>query len=64
LRLSSNVHEPCLAKDPQMLRDRRLAQLELRDQLPHGPLTISKQVEDTPSVGFREDVENGHRSRA
>jgi hypothetical protein len=60
LRLPSHVHEAGFPKDPQMLRDRGLAQLEPLDQLPDGSLRASEQVEDPPPVRFRENVKNGH----
>jgi hypothetical protein len=56
------MHEAGFAQHPQVLGDRRLAQLKLGDELAHGLLGVSKQVEDAPAVGLGEDVERCHRT--
>jgi len=54
LSLTAHLDEARFAQDPQMLGDRRLAQLEFGDDLPGGTLGIAQQVEDLAAMGLCE----------
>jgi hypothetical protein len=62
LRVTAHLDEARLAKDPQMLGHRRLAQLEPLNQLPNGSLGVAEQVQDAAAVRLRHDVEHQHET--
>src|SRR5438105_3876935 len=64
LRLAADGHQARLAKDPQMLRHRRLAEPEIRDELADRALARSEQVEDPAPVRLGERVEAHARQYA
>ncbi len=49
--------EPGFAQDLQMLRDRRLTQARVTDQLTHRRLAIAQAAQDLPTMGLSEDGE-------
>jgi len=61
LSVHSHLDEPGFAQDPQVLGDRRLAQLEPLHELAHAVLRRSQEIEDPAAVGLRQDFEYGHR---
>jgi hypothetical protein len=46
LRIRAGLDEPGVLEDAEVLRHRWLAQTQLLDQLPDGPLAVAEQVED------------------
>ena len=50
--LCSGGDEPGIAQDAEVLRDARLAQPELIDELAHRLLAVAQEVEDRPAVGL------------
>src|SRR4051812_21470044 len=55
LSVGTGDDEPGVAEDPQVLRDRRLAQPGAADQLPDGRLAVDQSVQDLPAVRLGED---------
>src|SRR3984957_12050000 len=60
-RVGSNLDNPGLLQRPQVLRDGRLAQVEMLDQLAHRPLPVPEQVEDGLPAGVTESLKGGER---
>src|SRR4051794_35632398 len=46
LPVTPNPDESRLAQDAQMLRHTRLAQLEVLDEVAHGPVALAKKLQD------------------
>jgi hypothetical protein len=46
LRIRAGRDEPGVLEDAEVLRHRWLAQTQLLDELPDGPLAVAEQVED------------------
>ena len=61
LGIGSDLQHSRLLQDAEVLRDRRLAQMELLDQIPDRPLPVAEQVEDGMSAGVGEDLERRQR---
>src|SRR5512133_851827 len=57
LRVAANANQPVLAKDPEVLRDARLAQPRPLDDLPDRPRAVTQQVEDLAPARFRDGGE-------
>jgi hypothetical protein len=65
LPLGSNPNEAGLAEHAEVLRDARLAELQMLDELADGPLALPKQLEDLPPRRVRDSGEGGsYGSRA
>jgi len=62
LRIDPRFNETNLAQDAQVLRHRRLADVEFLDQLADRPLAVAKQFDDDSPVWLGHDLERGtHR---
>jgi hypothetical protein len=46
LRIRASLDEPGVLENAKVLRHRRLADAELLDELPDGPLAVAEEVED------------------
>jgi hypothetical protein len=55
----SNLDEPSLTEDAEMLRHSRLADVHGVDEITDGALCLEEQVEDLPSVGLGEHRKDG-----
>ncbi|HEV7811120.1 MAG TPA: hypothetical protein VGO64_11000 [Candidatus Limnocylindrales bacterium] len=55
--------EPCIAKDPQMLRDGRLTQPRPIDELTHRRLAIAEAIQDLAPMRLGEDGEGIQHDR-
>src|SRR5829696_7860407 len=58
--VSADGDEPGGAEDPQVPGDTRLRDAQVTDELPHGPLTITQEIEYLPAQGVGERGERGH----
>lgn len=52
--------QSCVAQDPQVFGDERLAQAETHDQIADGTLATAQLVEDSSPLGLGEDREHRH----
>src|SRR5262245_47011336 len=55
--VAPHVHEPDVAQDAQVFRDRRLRQVQRDDDLADRPLARREVVEDVAPAGLRDRVE-------
>ncbi len=60
LGLRPHINQAGLSQHAQVLRHRRLAQLELADELAHGALAGTEEVENASAVRLSDDLERGH----
>jgi len=59
LGIGPDIDQPGISEHPEMLRHRRLAQVEMVDQLADRPLTVTEEIEDGPAARFGQDVQCG-----
>jgi hypothetical protein len=64
LRVGPDVDETSLPEDPQVLRDRRLADAEPVDQFSDWSLAVAQQVEDLEPPGLAQGLEHRRRRHA
>jgi hypothetical protein len=61
LGVGAGLDEPGLLEYPKMLRNGRLAQVQVIDEVTDGTLTITEEVEDGAATGLAQDIEGGER---
>jgi hypothetical protein len=59
LRIRAGLNEPRVLEDAEVLRHCWLAEAELVDELPDGPLAISQQIEDRQPTRLGQNLERG-----
>jgi hypothetical protein len=60
LRVATNLDESSLPQYPQVLRDARLAEPEVVDELPDRALSVPQKVEDRAACGLGYELESCH----
>jgi hypothetical protein len=61
LGVSSGLDESGFSEHPKMLRDGRLTEVQVIDDVPDGSLSVTKQVEDRPAAGLAQDIKGCER---
>jgi hypothetical protein len=61
LGVGAGLDETGLFEHPKVLRDGRLTELQVIDEVPDGTLSVPKKVEDGPPTGLTQDIEGGER---
>jgi len=59
LRVHPRLDQPRISKHPQVLRDGRLAEPQILDELPNRSLAIAKQLEDREPARLSEHLKRG-----
>jgi hypothetical protein len=57
LRVGAGVHQARLPEDAQMLRNGRLGEVEMIDQVPDRPFSVAQQTDNRKSLGVTQDLE-------
>ncbi len=58
LSVDPRFDKSCVAQNPEMPRDTRLVHAGQLDKLTHRPVFVSHEIEDAPTRGFRDHLEN------
>src|SRR5262245_51855032 len=62
LGVLTDPHQAGVAEHLQMLRDARLTDAELVDEIANRALTLAQQIQDTPSGGLSKNLERGRHT--
>jgi hypothetical protein len=59
LRIGAGLHEPRILEDAEVLRDSRLTQAEVVDEVADGPLAVAEQIEDCEPLWLGQNLKCG-----
>jgi hypothetical protein len=62
LGVLSDLYDASLLEGPKVLRNGRLAETEVPDEVPHRSLSLPQEVEDGLPAGFSQDLKGGERA--
>ena len=61
LGVRAGLDEPRFLEDPKVLRDGRLTEVQVIDEVPDGSLSVTEKVEDGLAAGLAQDVQGCER---